>query len=105
MGFNSSYQVVLSPLQLTNHGICVIGAGDYPAEVFPRAIDLVSELELADLVTHEYSLDRYPDAFAALGGVPAGGVMTTGYTAMKVVIRSDPGEPGADGWPGAMTRR
>lgn len=103
MGFNNTYRTTLSPLQLTNHGVSIIGAGDYRAEIFPVAVDLVSELLLADIVTHEYSLDRYPDAFAMLGNVlpgvlPVESARST-YGAMKVVIRCYAGELDSHGWP------
>ncbi|MGH3827286.1 MAG: zinc-dependent alcohol dehydrogenase [Pseudonocardiaceae bacterium] len=103
MGFNSTYRATVSPLQLTNRGISIIGAGDYRAEIFPVAVNLAAELALADIVTHEYSLDRYPDAFAALGetlpGVVPDPPATRGYAAMKVLIRCYAGELDAHGWP------
>lgn len=71
-----------------------------PGGGFPIAVDLVSELDLAGVVRHEYPLDRYADAFAALGAMPTAGVVVAGYDAIKVVIRSDPGEPGPAGRPG-----
>ncbi len=88
MGFDSTYTASVPPLYLTSHGISVIGAGDYRADIFPVAVDLAAELEPGGLVTHEFPLGRYAEAFAVLGGVtdpaPDGG-----YQAMKVVIRSD----------------
>ena len=100
MGFNSTYRVSLSPLYLIHHGISVLGAGDYRAEVFPVAVALAPELlELTNLVTHEYPLEGYADAFDTLGGVLSPDGATTAYGAMKVVIRSELGELGMDGWP------
>lgn len=98
MGFNSTYRVTLSPLYLTNHGISVIGAGDYRAEVFPVAVALAPELGLASLVTHQYPLERYADAFDSLGGVLSP-ENAAAYGAMKVVIRSATGEPESNDWP------
>lgn len=99
MGFNSTYRISLSPLYLTHHGISLLGAGDYRADVFPVAVALAPELELTNLVTHEYPLERYADAFGALGGVLSTDNAPTAYGAMKVVIRSELGELGMDGWP------
>ncbi|MCX4681213.1 alcohol dehydrogenase catalytic domain-containing protein [Streptomyces sp. NBC_01433] len=114
MGFDDTYTVPLRPLQLTNRGIQLIGAGDYRADVFPVAVDLAAELSdpqrsgsgpvLERLVTHEFPLERYSEAFTALGGL-AGGDGDGGterpprYDALKVVIRSHSGPVGADGWP------
>ncbi|GAB6903913.1 zinc-dependent alcohol dehydrogenase [Kineosporia succinea] len=93
MGFDDSYTSQVTPLRLTNRGISVIGAGDYPAEVFPQAVDLIGGLDLPELVTHEFPLADHEAAFGALS--------VLGYSAMKVVIRSDAGVPaGPDGWPG-----
>lgn len=131
MGFDDAYAVPLHPLKLTNRGISLIGAGDYRADIFPVAVDLAAELcrpgsadggvpFLERLVTHEFPLERYEDAFAALGGLaagtgggdpggrtdvagPVGGERVPGpppgYGALKVVIRSHAGPVGADGWP------
>ncbi|WP_145909278.1 zinc-dependent alcohol dehydrogenase [Kitasatospora viridis] len=129
MGFDDTYTVPLRPLQLTNRGIQVIGAGDYRADIFPVAVDLAAELSAAPrrpgtstststststlldrLVTHEFPLEQYPEAFAALGGLTqadqadrAGSGNSTQppprYDALKVVIRSHRGPVGADGWP------
>ncbi|MFE3760158.1 zinc-binding dehydrogenase [Streptomyces sp. NPDC059104] len=115
MGFDDTYTVPLRPLRLTNRGIRLIGAGDYRADVFPVAVDLAAELAgpqgpgsvpfLERLVTHEFPLERYEEAFAALGGPTHGDAADGGtagaprYDALKVVIRSHPGPVGADGWP------
>ncbi|MFE6222593.1 zinc-binding dehydrogenase [Streptomyces sp. NPDC057854] len=117
MGFDDAYTVPLRPLPLTNRGIRLIGAGDFRADTFPVAVDLAAELAgragggasfLERLVTHEFPLERYEDAFAALGGLdphgpPGAGGPTAGpshrYDALKVVIRSHTGPVGADGWP------
>ncbi|MFI8263929.1 zinc-binding dehydrogenase [Streptomyces sp. NPDC085665] len=116
MGFDDTYTVPLRPLQLTNRGIRLIGAGDYRADIFPVAVDLAAELgglrqtgsgavpALERLVTHEFPLERHAEAFAALGGLTRGDAYDgTGrpprYEALKVVIRSHSGPVGADGWP------
>ncbi|RSS58637.1 zinc-binding dehydrogenase [Streptomyces sp. WAC01280] len=124
MGFDDTYAVPLHPLRLTNRGIRLIGAGDYRADTFPVAVDLAAELSaprsgtegepfLERLVTHEFPLEGYEDAFAALGGLvrrgEAGGPdegrgdrvpgPPSRYDALKVVIRSHSGPVGADGWP------
>jgi threonine dehydrogenase-like Zn-dependent dehydrogenase len=126
MGFDDSYTTALRPLRLTNHGIRIVGAGDYRADTFAVAVDLAAELALApapgsaagapleELVTHEFPLERYAQAFAALGGLTlrdpdtdadrdagpgASPVAPPRYDALKVVIRSHPGPAGADGWP------
>ncbi|WP_327070898.1 zinc-dependent alcohol dehydrogenase [Kitasatospora sp. NBC_01302] len=145
MGFDDTYTVPLRPLQLTNRGIRLIGAGDYRADIFPVAVDLAAELGapqrpdtgsgtggglgpgagtstgaatstsistssgsiLERLVTHEFPLERYAQAFTALGGLTGGDRATGGegsepppcYDALKVVIRSHSGPVGADGWP------
>ncbi|MFE5096034.1 zinc-binding dehydrogenase [Streptomyces sp. NPDC056638] len=98
MGFDDSYSMPLRPLRLTNRGIRLIGAGDFRGDTFPVAVDLAGGLGLERLVTHEFPLEAYEDALGALGGVGRDG--TGGrYDAMKVVIRSDAGPAGADGWP------
>ncbi|UQX04722.1 alcohol dehydrogenase catalytic domain-containing protein [Streptomyces sp. RerS4] len=120
MGFDDTYSVPLRPLQLTNRGIRLIGAGDYRADVFPVAVDLAAELGapqrsgsgtstlLEQLVTHEFPLEKYAEAFTALGGLTtddgdSGEDSGTGrparYDALKVVIRSHSGPVGTDGWP------
>lgn len=101
MGFDDSYSVPLSPLQLTNRGIRVIGAGDFRGDTFPVAVDLAAGLELERLVTHEFPLESYDEALGALGGIGGSGDATAGrsYDAMKVVLRSDTRPSGADGWP------
>ncbi|MFE6848328.1 zinc-binding dehydrogenase [Streptomyces sp. NPDC057686] len=120
MGFDDGYTVPLRPLRLTNRGIRLIGAGDYRADIFPVAVDLAAELSgpqgpgagtragavpvLERLVTHEFPLERYTEAFAALGGLTGGDGdggtgRRPGYDALKVVIRSHSGPVGADGWP------
>ncbi|MFJ9681674.1 zinc-binding dehydrogenase [Streptomyces sp. NPDC101194] len=97
MGFDDGYEVPLRPLRLTNRGIRLIGAGDFRGDTFPVAVDLAGALGLERLVTHEFPLEAYEDALGALGGV--GGGTGRRYDAMKVVIRSDTGPVGADGWP------
>ncbi|MFJ6464934.1 zinc-binding dehydrogenase [Streptomyces sp. NPDC091387] len=113
MGFDDTYSVPLRPLQLTNRGIQLIGAGDYRADIFPVAVDLAAELDtpqqpgtgtgpvLEWLVTHEFPLERYAEAFTALGGLTRGdgNERPPRYDALKVVIRSHTGPVGADGWP------
>ncbi|MER7467816.1 alcohol dehydrogenase catalytic domain-containing protein [Streptomyces sp. NPDC097981] len=117
MGFDDTYAVPVRPLQLTNRGIRLIGAGDYRADIFPVAVDLAAELSgsqrfgggtgsgsvLERLVTYEFPLERYAEAFAALGGLTPSGDggpgRTPRYDALKVVIRSYSGPVGADGWP------
>ncbi|MEW1724496.1 alcohol dehydrogenase catalytic domain-containing protein [Streptomyces sp. NPDC093109] len=104
MGFDDTYTARLRPLRLTNHGIRIIGAGDYRADTFQVAVELAGELgaDLGRLVTHELPLDAYPRAFGILGGIGGGDVPgsgASGYRAMKVVLRSDVRPAGADGWP------
>lgn len=104
MGFDDTYTTALSPLRLTNHGIQLIGAGDFRADTFQVAVELAGELgeKLGGLVTDEFPLESYARALDALGGVGAAGggqAGTDGYRAMKAVLRSDPGPVGADGWP------
>ncbi|MEU6663079.1 alcohol dehydrogenase catalytic domain-containing protein [Streptomyces sp. NPDC046821] len=131
MGFDDTYATPLRPLQLTNRGIRLIGAGDYRADTFAVAVDLAAEFVgqskpatstgvgqggasfLERLVTHEFPLERYGDAFTALGGLAQGNAAdgpeaadsdtapapSPRYDALKVVIRSHPGPAGADGWP------
>lgn len=101
MGFDDGYRPRISPLYLTNHGVSLIGAGDYRADTFPIAVDLIGDLPLEPLVTHEFPLDRYQDAFALLSAGADGAGHGAGYGAMKVVIRSDAAPVGPDGWPEA----
>ncbi|MFF9582870.1 zinc-binding dehydrogenase [Streptomyces achromogenes] len=91
MGFDDTYSVPVRPLYLTNHGISLLGAGDYRADVFPVAVELIGELPVDGLVTHQLPLERHEEAF---------GLLSSGsYGALKVVIRSDPAPVDADGWP------
>ncbi|GHD80349.1 zinc-binding dehydrogenase [Streptomyces goshikiensis] len=122
MGFDDAYSVPLRPLRLTNRGIRLIGAGDYRADTFPVAVNLAAELGapqrpgrgtgtlLDRLVTHEFPLERYSEAFTALGGLTlgdgdsgdsgdSGTERPPRYDALKVVIRSHSGPFGDDGWP------
>ncbi|MFE2373701.1 zinc-binding dehydrogenase [Streptomyces sp. NPDC059398] len=116
MGFDDTYTVPLRPLQLTNRGIRLIGAGDFRADTFPVAVDLAAELDtprrpgsgagpvLGQLVTHEFPLERYAEAFTTLGGLTlddgdGSTVRPPRYDALKVVIRSHSGPVGDDGWP------
>ncbi|MFF1904850.1 zinc-binding dehydrogenase [Kitasatospora sp. NPDC058218] len=104
MGFNNAHRATLSPLHLTNHGISIIGAGDYRGAVFPSAIAHAAELRPESLVTHEFPLEAYPEAFASLDGVLPGGAAGPGYRAMKTVLRSSSGRLDAQGWPVDETR-
>ncbi|MEC4019442.1 zinc-dependent alcohol dehydrogenase [Streptomyces sp. H27-D2] len=111
MGFDDSYTASLSPLHLTNHGVRLIGAGDFRSDAFSMAVGLVAELNLDGIVTHEFPLERYAEAFAVLGaGAASGDGHGNGgatYGAMKVVLRSGAGGSGAgdaddtdaNGWP------
>lgn len=91
MGFDDSYTVPVRPLHLTNHGISLLGAGDYRADAFSAAVGLISELPVDGLVTHELPLERHAEAFSLLS--------SRSYGALKVVIRSDPGQTDTNGWP------
>lgn len=63
------------------------------------AVALAPEMDLAGIVTHEYPLERHVDAFGDPGCAVGENAASPTYRAMKVVIRSAPGAPGADGWP------
>jgi fructokinase len=99
MGFNNGYRATLAPLHLTNHGISIIGAGDYRGAVFPSAIAHAADLGPGALVTHEFPLEAYSEAFASLDSVLPGGPAGSGYRAMKTVLRSSSGRLDAQGWP------
>lgn len=73
--------------------------GTTPADAMLVAVAPAPEMDLAGIVTHEYPLERYVDGFGALGCAVGEDAASAAYRAMKVVIRSAPGAPGADGWP------
>lgn len=75
---------------LTTRGVRVIGAGPYPPDLFEVALDLANDLPLDRLVTDEFPLVRFRDAFGALGVPTEAGAAPTEYTAMKVYLVSSP---------------
>lgn len=99
MGFDAGYRATLAPLYLTNHGVSVIGAGDYRSTIFPSAVAMAAELRPGELVTHEFPLEKFPDAFASLDGLLSTDSTAAGYRAMKVALRSYQGELDEHGWP------
>lgn len=74
---------------LTTRGTRLVGAGPYPPHQFEAAAELAMELPVERLVTREFPLEEYREAFAALGAAlpPAS---RCGYSAMKVLLVSDP---------------
>lgn len=83
MGYDSRAEVSVQPLKILQRGLRIVGAGDFNAPHFPRAVELTAHLPLEKLVTHYFSLEEHETAFAALATGSA-----SGYSALKVVIRS-----------------
>jgi 2-desacetyl-2-hydroxyethyl bacteriochlorophyllide A dehydrogenase len=88
MGYDSHAEASVRPLDILQHGITIVGAGDYNSHIFPRAVDMARCLPLERLITHRFPLDRHADAFAVL----AGG--SRDYAAQKVLIESRAGDAG-----------
>lgn len=89
MGYNSHAELPFRPLDIVLRGVSVMGAGDYHAHTFPRAVRIASRLPLERLVTARYAIEDHQAAFACLAsrrGEP--------YRAMKVLISPSAG-PGA----------
>lgn len=79
---------------LTTRGIRLIGAGPYPPHQFEAAAELAMDLPVERLVTGELPLENYREAFAALGA-PLSAGPAGDYSAMKVLLVSDPGLAGS----------
>ncbi|GHH87490.1 alcohol dehydrogenase [Streptomyces sulfonofaciens] len=75
---------------LVTSGVRVIGAGPYPPRLFEAAVDLAADLPLERIVTAAFPLAAYREAFAALGAPLEPGAGAGAYTAMKVLLVSDP---------------
>jgi threonine dehydrogenase-like Zn-dependent dehydrogenase len=82
MGYNSTAEATIRPLDILLRGLRIVGAGDFNAHSVPRAIGLARWLPLDKLVTHSFDITEWDDAFAMLA--PTAG---SAYAAMKVVIR------------------
>ena len=65
MGFDSRCEATIKPLFLTNHGIRIIGAGDYNRNL-PAALHLIEDMPLENLITHRQPLADFQSAFDAL---------------------------------------
>ncbi|MFJ4521822.1 zinc-binding dehydrogenase [Streptomyces sp. NPDC088810] len=83
MGFDDRARVTVEPLDILRRGLRVVGAGDYNAPSFPRALALAKHLPLERIVTHRVPLDEHERALELIG---VGG---HGYRGAKVVIVSN----------------
>ncbi|MEV4939802.1 zinc-dependent alcohol dehydrogenase [Streptomyces zaomyceticus] len=83
MGFDDRSRVTVQPLDILRRGLRIVGAGDYNAPSFPRALALAEHLPLERVVTHRIPLDEYERALEVIG------VTGDGYRGAKVVIVSD----------------
>lgn len=83
MGYNSHASAQLRPLEILQRGLRIVGAGDYNAPLFPRALAIASHLPLAELITHRFPLEQHADALELLA--PTG----DRYQALKVVLQSE----------------
>jgi threonine dehydrogenase-like Zn-dependent dehydrogenase len=81
MGFDGTARGQLSPLDLLQRGLSIVGAGDYNGLIFPSAIELAQRLPLEGIVTHHVPIEDFPRALDALN-LGSG----TGYGGLKVVI-------------------
>lgn len=86
MGFNEHYRASVSSQYLANNGISIIGAGDYNSQIFPKAIDIASDMQLENLITQKFPLEAYDEAFALLSGRSAVAGDGAAYQGMKVLI-------------------
>lgn len=68
--------------RLATRAIRVVGAGPYAPEDFESALDLVPDLPLESLVSHQFPLERAGEALALLG-IPD---PARGYGALKVLL-------------------
>ena len=82
MGYNATAVAEVRPLDILMRGLHIVGAGDFNAQHFPKAIELARWLPLDRVVTHHFDITEWDDAFETLA--PAAGAE---YSAMKVVIR------------------
>ncbi|MER6169080.1 zinc-dependent alcohol dehydrogenase [Streptomyces violaceorubidus] len=89
MGEREAARASLALRALVTEGIRVIGAGPYPPHLFRAALDLADILPIDRIITDEFALDAYEDAFAALAAPLGAGVTGGTYTAMKVLLVSD----------------
>jgi 2-desacetyl-2-hydroxyethyl bacteriochlorophyllide A dehydrogenase len=82
MGYNSTAVATVRPLDILLRGLRIVGAGDFNAHSFPKAIGLARWLPLDKVITHRFDITEWDDAFGMLA--PTAG---SEYAAMKVVIR------------------
>ncbi|MFK4149692.1 zinc-binding dehydrogenase [Streptomyces sp. NPDC004065] len=83
MGFDDRARVTVQPLDILRRGLRIVGAGDYNAPSFPRALALAEHLPLERVITHHIPLDEHQRALELIG------VTGHGYQGAKVVIVSD----------------
>lgn len=83
MGYDSRAEATVRPLHILQHGLRIVGAGDYNGPQFPRAVAMTARLPLEKIVTHRFPLERHAEAFATLATGSG-----DGYHALKVVLRS-----------------
>ncbi|MFE3166384.1 zinc-binding dehydrogenase [Streptomyces sp. NPDC059224] len=83
MGFDDRARVTVQPLDILRRGLRIVGAGDYNAPSFPRALALAEHLPLERIVTHHIPLDEHERAVELIG------VNGHGYQGAKVVIVSN----------------
>jgi threonine dehydrogenase-like Zn-dependent dehydrogenase len=81
MGYNSTAEIRLRPLDILQRGLTIIGAGDYTGRTFLKAIRIVNRVRTDSLISHRVSIDDYSRAFALLA--PSA---DRTYAAMKAVI-------------------
>ncbi|CAM2884228.1 alcohol dehydrogenase catalytic domain-containing protein [Cutibacterium acnes] len=83
MGYNSSAEARLRPIDILFGEYRIIGAGDYNYPMFQRAFDTGIRIPLERIITHKFGLSEYKQAFGFLSVN-----QENAYDALKVVLES-----------------
>ncbi len=83
MGYNSSVEASVRPIDILFNEHRIIGAGDYNYPMFQRAVDAGIHIPLERLITHKFALEDYGQAFDILAINQEGS-----YEALKVVLKN-----------------
>lgn len=81
MGYDNKATANVKILKILQHGLKIIGAGDYNSILFSKAIKLAKFLPLEKLITRHYPIEDFENAFATLSTTP-----NKPYSELKVVL-------------------